>query len=501
MSERRGLNLRIDAIGCVVVVLLMAALAGMLVASGTPFPHLDSVLYFQVSQHLAEGEGSSFAYYTRLYFARGANDWQFNLHGQLFGFLHALLAADGSSAALLNSAAIWLALTIGIAGAAAWSVFAAWRERPWARVALVGWSALAVGAIGAALVGRPEQLVPLVMVMLVWVENHWAGLRRVWSRAVAIGVLAAISPMSGVLGGLLLTLLGTLNAPRRESWREPLVMALGAGLVWVLVISAVSPHSAWTIFRNTVEQAGAIGSGWVSHRYVAWELTLDPRKPGLILSWLALAAVLLAAWRDPSVNVWRRVAIGALGLVLVALVYMTSIRQTLTYNFIGLAPALWLLLLAPADERQRGDTPKWAVWMMLAVGAPALGWITHAINAAHVQQHQTTFAHAQRAWATMSTPFGRDTPIVVSEVSVPPLSLLASPERPLYSAADLTVEQIARLETTFSITSGGVLTPAADSGPPPGLPGWRPLGRFPANCVGDQCSSGWAFTLWVPPAD
>jgi hypothetical protein len=42
--------------------LLAAFGAGALIAHGYPFPHLDSALYFQVSRHLANGDGSSFAH-------------------------------------------------------------------------------------------------------------------------------------------------------------------------------------------------------------------------------------------------------------------------------------------------------------------------------------------------------------------------------------------------------------------------------------------------------
>ena len=479
--------------------LLGAGLFHML-SQGWPLLNLDSVLYFQVASNIAEGKGYIFENYARLYYARGVDDWQFDLHGQLFAPTLAAFASSGSYVDLIKAAALLNVLALAAAWAAAWMTLTRFGKLGWTRATLS--LALGLGAmwVGTALTGRPEQLIPLVLCIGWILREAFPKLDPTVLAGLEIALIAAISPLPGSLAGLIYAYFALRNPNTKAALTAIATLALVAGIGWFVVTWMVSPYSPLEVLKNTVLQAfSAIGSGWVSRKFVLWEMTLDPRKPGLILVWMLGAAAVIAWTFNQSTSRLKRVIVVLLGLLLLGVIYKACAEQTLTYNLIGLA-------LIPARHALEvwatGEVPaKFARWfphaLIVAVVFPGFGAL-EALRHYPDYRRGADLAAAQAALRPYLDSLSGTQRIVVSEVAYPPTFLLEALPGKILTVGDLTPAQIGQLSSSFGITVRYVLV----SGTPVArdfeiLVNYQVRRRFPICEAAVECAAtGYPFTLF-----
>jgi len=480
---------------------LIGALTYLMLASGWPAPHLDSVLYFQLSSHVAAGDGFLFSNYSRLYFARGVDNWLFDLHGQLFWPLLGWLSPGSDYSALLRGAALLSVITFFLSAGLALLITRALALKPWLRVGVVLALALGLSFISVSLMGRPEQGIGVVLVLAAIARQ----LRPHWDAALiqgaTIGLIAAFSPLAGVLAGALYAWLGALDHPPRKALLFVLRLGLSALGTWALLIILVSPFWPWEILRNTLMQfLSAYGSGYMSRMYVLWELSVDPRKPGIALAWLLAGSLVIFQAARSRANGYRWAVTLVGGLLVALLLYKTSMERTLTYNFIGLALIplerawqIWTSLDLSARKRRIG-----AAVIALACALPGLGFVDALLSWQSYRHAGATLAEAQHALAPYLAKMAPSERIVVSEVSVPPLFLLEARPKQMVSVADLTAEQVGQVEQAFSIQARyAILPPWMASSVLPNLSNYRVVENFPSSCadpLGCQVP-GYAFLL------
>lgn len=484
---------------------LMAVVTGavcvsvwQMITAGWPLPHLDSVLFWQVASHIADGEGFDFSNYTRLFYARAEANWQFDVHGQLFGPLLALLSPSGAYLDLLRGAATLAVLTLLLATATAWIVARDAKLQGFGCVLVVLLTALGSSWISVSLLGRPEQAVPLVVLLGLLFRRAFPGVSSSWSQGIEIGLIAAISPLPGVIAGVLYGYFAALDHSPKTALVE---IAKRAGLAlatWTLVVLLVSPFSPWEVLSNTVAQFfSANAGGWMSRKYVAWELTLDPRKPGLILAWALCALAVL--WQLRERSGWARVALLLGAAMVLMVVYKTSLERTLTYNFLGLAVIALERAGTVAATLSSASLRRAAVLMLtLAAALPGWGLVTALRDFPSYLRSGATLAQAQQALAPALVALSPQQRVLVSEVSLPPMFLLEANPNQLLSVTDTAAEHIDRAEKTFAIDADFFLLSAAPEMrymiPPSG---YREVLHFPAGCITVQtCPNiGYSFTL------
>jgi hypothetical protein len=484
--------------GALLVVLLLAAMAMRILQSGWPAPSGDSALFFPVASSLSDGKVDSFEPYTRLYFARGTGDWRYDLHGQLHAPLIALLALSGDYLDILGSAALWLLITMLVAAQASWVALAGLKLSATARAIGTVLGASAIGAIALGLNGRPEQLVPLAVMLLMWAEHLAPRSLHAYLRGISIGVLGALSPMSGLLGGAFIAL-KALHDETPLNWiKQVFVMGGVAAIAWWLIVIACSAHAPIAVFRNTLEQyASARFGGNMSRRVVAAAMSVDPTKPGLILVWMSWFALCAIGVYQRRQGVAHALLTAIFGLICAVLVYAFCFHRVQTYNLIGLAPIAFGAVLAHAARTDSQRT--WLGWALaLAVGIPSLGWVSITSQFFEYQTGGATLSEARSALRPRLDALKATEKLAISDARNPPLYLLEPRTQRMLTLADPTPEQRSVIEQAFSVQLVGFVVPGLDQYPPLGIPDWQPTLRFPDTAIAEPCI-GYCFTLWEPP--
>lgn len=367
-----------------------AAVAGMLAAllfawllirvtvDGWPALSSDAVLFVPAASRIADAEGWLFGVYTRLFLAREPHSWAFDLHGQIYPWLLAKLARDGSYLAI-HAAACWIAAATALLGyLALWMRLRAggWRDWPASAAAFVLAAALAM--ISFAYVGRPEQLVPLLSCLCLGLRAHPSLRRSAAFYGLEVGLIAACSPAPAVLAGLIYANVVLLESPERELFLRWTKLLIAAAMGWALLVWTISPYSPLAVLLNTLNEAGsAHGAAPLGRRIALQMLAFRPDLPWVGLGFAALFCTLIAAHlATPMTHLKRTLGIALLAL-LSALVYLLALRTyTSQYVLVALSGLMMGVVLTEASPLK----PRWTQALaVIAMALPAAG-IAHFLE-------------------------------------------------------------------------------------------------------------------------
>jgi hypothetical protein len=338
-----------------------------------PGLNCDAVLFVTLPVNEASGHGHDFAVYSFTYLA--THDWSFRAHGQLYQAALAHLMPEGNMMALLEAVG-WINIVSVIVGA----LFAFVRCRhvmglgPWATAAITSLSTLALAAILVWLQGRPEHILPLIVILgsfgRLGVANPWG---RLVVSGLELGLIGATSPLPGILAASTWVLLFALDGDRLDSLvARTAVLGLCAALTWYGTMLLVYPFDVLELIQNTA--SGGLGKMITGRRFIARIWLFYGDFPLIGLPFAAAAAWGLWIFLTHSYSWLQRVIIVVLASHLALCVYRAGLIYPHTlYNLIGFFPIVFLGVLErlwrPDVAWALPTVPRWGLTLVAVAGA------------------------------------------------------------------------------------------------------------------------------------
>jgi hypothetical protein len=353
-----------------------------------PGVHDDAALYTTVILNRAGDVGNEYAAYTDALLMHDGNT-RFETHGQLYFKIMAMVLPHADYSSLLRLFHVINLLTFLLA-IFTFVLFTRQRlQASWLVCFLVALPA-AYGTIAVMhyLQGRPEHGIPpfLLTILLIqlWLRHErWINLLA----GIQIGIVAAISPLPGVLLGFAsVFVLGLSNVRQGRYLLSSVLRALVAGITWVLVTLYAFDGSLTDLVSNTVRQGSGLYSAWSPQEWVPFwfGLPLVPNVGFIFLTAVIVGAVdffssliSAGAWVSRILLVVSMIPIAVLG-------WNNGVAYAgFHYVFLAFFPAVFVWLLSQISERgdrhemRGGPRPFWAATLpvILVVSASiCVGW-------------------------------------------------------------------------------------------------------------------------------
>lgn len=341
--KRMGILSRFRAFRLVFALLcLVAGIAAFAVMSEWPGLHIDAALFSTPIVHLAKGEGWKFHGY--LYRLTKLHDGVYASHSLIYPLIFGLLLRASSYEKILFWSSVvnclafvgyFFALVHLLRGVPFWPRF-------WKSLLL----AITAGMISEGLQGRPEQLVPLIMLLpLVIVREETVKHRHGFlvlaaTHGLTFSLLGLLSPLTALVYGV--GALGWMaysfkaKEIRAPIWRMVAVAAATSGIVIAIVFSFCNfSLPAW--FVNTFLYGSADPSAnLVTRLREFFGLEFSFIRPFWNLPVLLAFLLLLFQLAGQS-----RVLV----FILVGLISVPVVKAAQSYTYLGFAPLILALAL------------------------------------------------------------------------------------------------------------------------------------------------------------
>lgn len=443
----------------VVFVLFLALIVslGMMGERGWPPLFWDANMQITPAINRASGRGDTYASYGTRILWQGVTDYRFNWHGQLYqALLGALLS--GSDFLQLMRCVGW----INIASTVACAVYFYCHLRMVRQQSVLTaslWALVGAAATAAVLLhwqGRPEQLVPVILCLsgLVQLQVPAATEWLIVARGATAGVVAATSPLPGVLLVSANVLRLAANPGDKRWLQRSMVLGLAAAAVWAVLIWAICPYSPWTILSNSVTEAAGGKPRSLSRIPAYWFWTVDyPLIGGIYL--LFVAAFIPRLLDVCRLGLLRSAAVAALFANLFRWTWIGGLASPpYYYSLICFFPVIYLYVIDQAHEwpaRWGRAVGPAALAVVAGLGVSvSLGYVRHLGLLQCYLADGLTLPAARALAREYIARLDFESRIAYDGGRMPALVVLSDASWSLY-AVDFSLDEVNRLETRLGI--------------------------------------------------
>lgn len=365
---------------------------------GWPGLHWDACLYATVPVNLATLNRNEFDVYVNQLVLRNhlpvSEVHRFDSHGQLYGWLFGLLMKSSTGSFVEKS------LMIAALGACVTSLYTLYVSRKekhlvfFPRFLCSLFTGLSCLAVSIHLQGRPESLLPLLLVPLSYLRDRANRLGVMLADGLLIGVCSLASPFCGAVYGVFR---GGRLLVGGSSLVDVVLVAVSSFLMWAGLGWLLSDVSPVELLKNITPGGGeyAVGSlnsaDWVGR--LSWSLKSawlgEPMVPGIGL--IFLATCICFAWQFVQSVKARRDWWGRLFIVIGVLISGTLACSLLFvgtrfYNVIwAIGPAVWYSFSVLFNRTDQDSTVPMPVWLKsVAASSLLLGLLLPSLRVVHL---------------------------------------------------------------------------------------------------------------------